>query len=289
MLFDLRGRGRRRTVQVIYVGLALLFGVGFIGFGVGVGSGGGGILNALTGESGAPKASFAGQVKKYQKLVAEQPKSLSAWEGLVNAQLHEAGGESSVSNGKLTSQGKELFVQIAHSWNSYMALNPPKPNPQVAQEMERIFSEEGLSQPAEEVKVLQTVIAVKPELTPQYESSLYGSMAQYAYKAHNVRIGDLASEKAISLAAPAERAKLKKALAELKKSSAPTSTTTASGTSSGSTGAASGGLSGTSSSGSTGTGAASSGEAANATITVGGKSYKVSQKVKEQLESSTKK
>jgi hypothetical protein len=99
MLFDLRGRGRRRTVQVIYVGLALLFGIGFIGFGVGVGSGGGGILNALTGESGAPKASFAGQVKKYQKLVAEQPKSLSAWEGLINAQLHEAGGESRPATG----------------------------------------------------------------------------------------------------------------------------------------------------------------------------------------------
>jgi hypothetical protein len=127
MLFDLRGRGRRRTVQVIYVGLALLFGIGFIGFGVGVGSGGGGILNALTGESGAPKASFAGQVKKYQKLVAEQPKSLSAWEGLINAQLHEAGGESSVSNGKLTSQGKELYSDVARSWNSYLALNPPKP------------------------------------------------------------------------------------------------------------------------------------------------------------------
>ena len=31
MLFDLRGRGRRRTVQVIYIGLALLFGVGFVG------------------------------------------------------------------------------------------------------------------------------------------------------------------------------------------------------------------------------------------------------------------
>ena len=35
MLFDLRGRGRRRAVRVIYMGLALLFGVGFVGFGVG--------------------------------------------------------------------------------------------------------------------------------------------------------------------------------------------------------------------------------------------------------------
>ena len=77
----------------------------------------------------------------------------------------------------------------------------------------------------------------------------------------------------MSLAPPSGRAKLKKELAELKKSAASGSTTTASGAASGSTA----------------TGAASSGEGANATITVGGKSYKVSQKVKEQLESSQKK
>jgi len=284
MLFDLRGRGRRRTVQVIYVGLALLFGIGFIGFGVGVGSGGGGILNALTGESGAPKASFAGQVKKYQKLVAEQPKSLSAWEGLINAQLHEAGGESSTSSsGKLTSQGKELYSAAAQSWNSYMALSPPNPNPKLAKEMLRVFDEEGLNQPASAVQVLQIVVASEPQ-----SAALFGQLAEYAYKAHNDRQGDLAAEKAVGLAPASERTRLKKELAELKKSSASSSTTTASGASSGSTGTSTG-LSGTSSSGSSGTGAASSGEAANATITVGGKSYKVSQKVKEQLESSTKK
>ena len=30
MLFDLRGRGRRRTVRVIYTGLAVLMGVGLV-------------------------------------------------------------------------------------------------------------------------------------------------------------------------------------------------------------------------------------------------------------------
>ena len=35
MLFDLRGRGRRRTVQAIYLGLAILLGGGLIFFGVG--------------------------------------------------------------------------------------------------------------------------------------------------------------------------------------------------------------------------------------------------------------
>jgi hypothetical protein len=282
MLFDLRGRGRRRTVQVIYVGLALLFGVGFVGFGVGVGGGGGGILNALTGETGAPKASFAGKVKKYQKLLDTQPKDLSAWEGLVNAQLHEAGGESSVSNGKLTSKGKELFSDVAQSWMSYMALNPPKPSPKLAKEMVRVFGEEGLNEPAAAVQVLQIVVASEPQ-----SEALFGALAEYAYKAKNTRQGDLAAARAVSLAPASGRARLKKELAEVKKSAAAAATTTSTGTSSGSTGT--GSISTGSSSGSTATGTASGGEAANATITVGGKSYKVSQKVKEELETSKKK
>jgi hypothetical protein len=280
MLFDLRGRGRRRTVQVIYIGLALLFLVGFVGLGVGVGGGGGGILNAFTGESGAPKASFAGQVKKYQKLVATQPKDLSAWEGLINAQLHEAGGESSISNGKLTSKGKELFSDVAQSWNSYLALNPPKPNPKLAKEMVRVFDEEGLNQPAATVQVLQIVVASEPQ-----SAALFGTLAEYAYKANNDRQGDLAAAKAVSLAPASQRARLKKELAELKKSAAAAATTTSTGTSSGSTGT--GSISTGSSSGSTG--AASSSESPNATITVGGKTVKVSQKVKEEIESSKKK
>jgi hypothetical protein len=183
----------------------------------------------------------------------------------------------------LTSEGKELFSDVAQSWNSYLALNPPKPNPKLAKEMLRVFDEEGLNQASAEVQVLQVVVANEPQ-----SAALFGQLAEYAYKAHNERQGDLASEKAVRLAPASERTRLKKELAELKKSSASTSTTTASGAASGSTGTGAG-LSSTSSSGSTGTGAASSGEAANATITVGGKSYKVSQKVKEQLESSTKK
>jgi len=278
MLFDLRGRGRRRTVQVIYVGLALLFGVGFVGFGVGVGGGGGGILNAFTGSSGAPKASFAGQVKKYQKLLATQPKDLSAWEGLIDAQLHEAGGESSVSNGKLTSKGKELFSDVAQSWMSYMALNPPKPSPKLAKEMVRVFGEEGLNEPAAAVQVLQIVVASEPQ-----SAALFGALAEYAYKAKNTRQGDLAAAKAVSLAPASGRARLKKELAEVKQSAASTTSTTSTATSTAAT------TSSGTASGSAATSTASGGEAANATITVGGKSYKVSQKVKEELETSKKK
>lgn len=212
MLFDLRGRGRRRTVQMIYLGLALLMGVGLVGFGVGGGVGGGGILSSLNGSEGSSSANFSSKIKKYQKLAQQQPSSVYAWEQLTLAQLHEGGSEAYVANNKLTSKGKELFTQIAQSWNRYTALNPPHPNVEVAQEMVRVFGEEGLNEPAEAVKVLQIVTAARPE-----SASLYAALAEYAYKAHNTRIGDLASEKAIALAPSAQRAQLKTELAELKK------------------------------------------------------------------------
>jgi hypothetical protein len=211
MLFDLRGRGRRRSVRIIYTGLALLFAVGFVGFGVGVGGGGGGIINSLTSNEGSGGTVYASEIKKYSKLTQQQPNNVSAWEHLLSAQLHEAGNEMYVTRtGQLTSKGKELFVQIGHSWNSYLALNP-KPNAELAQRMVPVFGEEGLNEPAAAVQVLQIVVADRPT-----SASLYASLAAYAYKAHNTRVGDLASEKAVSLAPTSGRQRLKNQLAALK-------------------------------------------------------------------------
>lgn len=213
MLFDLRGRGRRRTVRVIYTGLALLMGVGLVGFGIGGGFNGGGLLNAANNNEGSSSASFSSQIKTYKKLTKQQPNNASAWEKLANAQLHEAGSEAYVSRtGGVTSKGKELYSQVAQSWNSYLALNPAKPNPELAQRMAAVFGEEGLNQPAEEVQVLQIVVAARPT-----SASLYASLAVYSYKAHNSREGDLASEKAIALAPALRRPALKRELAALKK------------------------------------------------------------------------
>jgi hypothetical protein len=216
MLFDLRGRGRRRTVRVIYGGLALLIGAGLVFFGVGAGVGGGGLLNSLTGNEGAGSASFAGQIKKYKKLTQQQPTGVYGWEQLTLAQLHEAGGEAYFVNQQLTRKGRELYGQTAQSWNRYIALKPPKPNAQLALQMERVFGAEGLNQPAEAVKVLQIVIPSKSESPPQYQASLYAALAEYAYLAHNTRIGDLASAKAVALAPSAQRKQLKTQLAAIK-------------------------------------------------------------------------
>jgi hypothetical protein len=214
MLFDLRGRGRRRTVRVIYMGLALLMGVGLVGFGIGGGFGGGGFLNAASQNEGANSASFSSQIKKYEKLTRQQPGNVSAWENLLKAQVHEAGGEAYVtSSGALTGKGHELFAQAAQTWSSYLALNPPKPNAELAQLMLRVFGEEGLNRPSEEVQVLQIVVAAKPT-----NVAYYAQLSRYAYLAHNTRVGDLAAAKAVSLAPVAQRSRLKTELAALRKS-----------------------------------------------------------------------
>jgi hypothetical protein len=227
MLFDLRGRGRRRTVRMIYVGLALLMGVGLVGFGIGAGTGGGGLLTAANNPEGANSASFASQIKKYRKLTQQQPSNVSAWENLTKALLHESGSETYVNNstGAVTSKGKELFNQASQAWSGYLALNPPKPNPELAQLMLTVYGTQGLNQPAKAVEVLQIAVVARPV------AALFSQLALYAYKANNPRVGDLASAKAVSLAPAAQRIRLKNELQELKKnpSGEKTYTTTTNG------------------------------------------------------------
>ncbi len=145
--------------------------------------------------------------------MSAQPKDVSAWEQLTKVQLLNASGEKYFSEASgLSSKGKELFSEIAQSWSSYLALNPAKPSQELAQKMLTIFSEKALNEPNEAVQALEIVVADRPN-----SASLYGELAEEAYKAKNVREGDLASEKAVSLAPPSEQARVKRELEAVKK------------------------------------------------------------------------
>jgi hypothetical protein len=213
MLFDTRGRHRRRAVRVIYAGLALLFGSGLILFGVGGGLGSTGLLSAVSKEGGVGSSGFSGQVSKYRKLTKEHPSDLSAWEGLTKNLLHEVADSETyeTSAGAITSKGKQLFRQAAQAWDSYIALNPAKPNSELAELMLSVYSEPGLNEPAKAVEVLQIIVAARPTV-----ASFYAELAEYAYKAKNTRVGDLASEKAVSLSPATDRTRVKQELAEVK-------------------------------------------------------------------------
>jgi hypothetical protein len=225
MLFDLRGRGRRRTVQVIYLGLAVLFLLGFVGFGVGVGGSGGGLFNALTENNGANSASFAGKVAAAEKHTKREPNNPKAWAALIEAEFHQAGEEkySDPTTGQYTAQGKELLRKISGSWTTYLNLEPHNPNIVLAQHMITLYGEEGINEPAQAVQAVQLVIAAKPP-----SAYLYSLLAEYSYKAHNDSVGDLAAEKAVSLTPAAQRKQVKEELEAVKKNPTATSSSSSS-------------------------------------------------------------
>jgi hypothetical protein len=214
MLFDLRARGRRRTVQVVYLGLALLFLVGFVGFGVGVGGGSGGSpVEAIFGKEEGGGAGYSKQISEAEKRTRKNPSDAAAWAALAEARFHEANGSEYYDEEKqqFTSKGKEKLTGVVSAWNRYLALKPSNPPLTITNDMVRVFGEEGLSEPAEAVAVLQLVIPTRPASV-----ALYGELAKYAYQAKNESVGDLASQKAISLTPAADRKKVETELAELK-------------------------------------------------------------------------
>jgi len=237
MLFDLRGRHRRRAVRVIYIGLALLIGVGLVGFGIGGGFGGGGLLSAATSNEGSSSASYSKQIDKYRKLTKSDPQDVGAWENLTRNLLHEAGGEAYVTREGLTHKGHALFEEAAQAWSGYVAVAGKKPSLELAKQMLLIYGREGLNEPSQEVSLLETVVAAEPT-----SAARYSELAEYSYAAHDNRLGALATEKAVSLAPPSERKRVKTELEEVKKavekeakessssSSSPTVTTGAEGT-----------------------------------------------------------
>lgn len=214
MLFDLRARGRRRTVQVVYLGLAILFGLGFIGFGVGGGFGGGGVLEGVFGNNeGSSSSSYSKQISAAETRTRKTPGEAAGWAALADARLHQASGSEyyDETTQQFTSKGKEQLAKAASAWNQYLSLNPSKPDIRVAQDMLRAFGEEGLNQPAAAVQVMQLVLAAKPP-----SAALYGYLAKYAYQAKNVRVGDLASQKSVSLTPANQRKQVQAELEQLK-------------------------------------------------------------------------
>jgi hypothetical protein len=212
MLFDLRGRGRRRLVQVVYTGIAVLFLAGFIGFGVGSGLGGNFNIGELLGKGGG--SSYSQQVEKARKRTRREPNNPAAWAALTEAQIRQASepAYTNQSTSGYTAQGRKYLPKIEASWKEYLRLEPRNPSAELAHRMLGILGEEGTAQPAAEVQALQIAIAAEPS-----NKVLYLDLAEYAYQAGNSRQGDLASEKVLGLASKAERPRLKGELTALKK------------------------------------------------------------------------
>ena len=214
MLFDLRGRGRRRTVQVIYLSLAILMGGGLVLFGIGSDQSGG-LVDAFTDDaqkSGDAVETVNKRIDAQLAKVRANPKDADAWAQLSIVRFQRAGIDGVAQDGSYTEAGKRRLGLAADAWERHLALDPKQPNLRAANLMVQAY--QGLDQLPKAVRAKQLVTAA--EKPPS--SNLYQQLAALAYQAGDNRLGDLASERAVDLAPADERKELRTALETYKKS-----------------------------------------------------------------------
>ena len=214
MLFDLRGRGRRRLVQGIYLALAILMGGGLILFGIG-GNTAGGLLDAVKGNGGGGSSStgFEKKVAQLEKRVQIHPSDAAAWLALAQVRYQETtvGDSYDQSTSSFTPKGIQKLKGVETAWDRYLALNPSKPDADVANLMVQAFGPSGLNEPDKAVAAMEIVVDARPAST-----ALYAQLAQFAYLANQTRKGDLSAKKAIALAPKDQRAQVKQQLDQIK-------------------------------------------------------------------------
>jgi hypothetical protein len=209
MLFDLRSRGRRRTIKVVYVTLAFLMGIGLVGFGIG-GDVTGGIVDAITERGGGTNTDD--RIKQREEAlvvkVRANPSDEKAWADLARVRVQAAEFDS--NTGVFTDAGRTKLKQASDAWEKYLALAGDKPDSRVASLMVQAYGPEGLDEPEKAVTALEIIAEDRPS------AGTYSQLAIYAYQAGQVRKGDLASEKALELTESDMREQLKAQLDQAK-------------------------------------------------------------------------
>jgi hypothetical protein len=205
MLFDLRSRGRRRTVQVVYLGLALLMGGGLVLFGVGTGNGNGGLLNAFTGggSSSAQGQALSAQEKVALKQTRLNPNDPNAWAALVLARWDNAGTGSNYDSATntFTTGGKKELANTVSDWQHYLTLTK-SPSSTLAELAARAYG--ALGNYSGEAKAWEVQAAANPGVAHGYEC-----LAAAAYAAGQTREGDLALNKALPMVPKLSRTTVK--------------------------------------------------------------------------------
>ena len=212
MLFDLRSRGRRRAVQVIYGVLALIMVSGLLLVGVGTGNGGG-ILNAFTnnGSNSGQKAAVDAQTKAALTETKKDPNSAAAWAALAQARFTAAGEGSNfdTATGTYTASGKKQLKAAAPAWSRYLQLTGDKPDISIATLMAEAFA--GIPDYASEASAWEYVAAAAPN-----EPKGFMCLAFSAYAAKQTRKAELAAASALALTPKIQQVTVKSELTQAK-------------------------------------------------------------------------
>jgi hypothetical protein len=222
MLFDLRSRGRRRTVQGVYLLLAIVLGGGLVLFGVGTGGGVGGLLDAFTNSGSNSNKPVISQVEKSAVRQTQlQPNNPGAWASLVQARYESASQYANQTTGAYSSAGINELKGATQAWQRYLQLTKT-PDWTLAQVAARAYS--ALGDFKNETAAWQIVTQANPNVATYFED-----LAVSAWSAKENQLGDLAAAKALSLTPKAQQAQMKLTLQQLKARAARSSASTPSG------------------------------------------------------------
>jgi hypothetical protein len=213
MLFDLRSRGRRTTVKIIYGSLALLMVVGLVGLGVGTGNSGG-ILNAGGNGSGGGTSLSNTALTSATKAVKKNP-SAANWLNLMKARYSDAGGGSNYDSttNTYTKSGKKQLQAAIDAWNQYLKLATNSEKSGNSGLQNAFFAADiyqALQQWSNEANTWDLAVQASGGGAAAYKP--YLCLAYSAYAAKQSGKGALAGAKALALTPKASRSEIKTTL-----------------------------------------------------------------------------
>lgn len=225
MIFDLKTGKRRRVVQVVFGGLALLFAVGFVGFGIG-GETGGGIADLLGDDSGGDVSSqYEVQIEAAEKKLAAEPKDPKALTDV--ARYRYLSGQENLSFDEetgiatLTEEARGEWNAALDAWEQLLKTEPKDVDPQVAGQMICAYVPPlpicQVQAPTDALDL--TGAAQTQRILAEQDKGPGGSaqLAAFLYFDGDVKGGEEAAAEAISRAEASDRDRLTKELDKLQK------------------------------------------------------------------------
>jgi tetratricopeptide (TPR) repeat protein len=212
MLFDLKGK-RKRLVQVVYVGLAVLFGGGLVLFGVG-GNVSGGLVDAFRGGGGGDTSQFGDLVERAERRAVQNPREPKVWLDVVRAQFNLASSPegSDAESGQLTDRGQQAIIEVAQAWERYLRLKPEKVDANAASFAALAYG--ALQDYDKAVKTQRLSVEARPS------ANGYFQLADFAYRAGQVDAGDRAAKEAVRRTPSDQRNTVRSLIKDTKKSGA---------------------------------------------------------------------
>jgi len=175
--------------------------------------------DSSSGESGSPGtatstagSALARDVRQAELTTRATPRDADALARLIRLRFQAASAGDNYSANTFSTAGKAELRRAAADWSRYLALDPRKPDVQLASLMVQVFGVNALDDPRRAVGAQKIVIAQRQ--LP--EASLYAQLALLHYQAKQTAAGDRAAARAVALSPPGQRAPLRRQLRQLR-------------------------------------------------------------------------